>query len=353
MAQMGRIGGPLLADNLLRNGVNLAFNTKVLYLDVTNNLVSFNSPSSVPGYQLYTPTAIDSNGLLVDTSTSIDNFTFTSDTISHATNTITIRPNQSSNPTIVVSGLATDKLRFTGNTIADPVLNDNINISTSGNILINNSVLVSGSLHATGNITFDGDIQLGNSASDTISLTGKINTDIVPTTDGVYDLGSADHKWNTVYINNTTVGEIHQNFLTATTLTAGNLTSTLNRITASVNNNLNLTPNGIGKIKFNGYAYVTNTTINNPTPTSPFIINNTGSGYTKISGPGVVIPYGTNNNYPSNPEMGTMRFNTSTKILEIYNTNTSTWIPSIGIAQAVTAADIERIVFINELILGF
>jgi hypothetical protein len=353
MAQMGRIGGPLLADNLLRNGVNLAFNTKVLYLDVTNNLVSFNSPASVPGYQLYTPTAIDSTGFLVDTTSSIGDFTFTADTISHATSTITISPNQSSNPTIIVSGLATSNLRFTGNTIVDPVANDNINISPSGNIFVNNSVLVSGNLHATGDITFDGDIQLGNSTSDTVSLTGEINTDIIPTTNGAYDLGSIDNKWNTVYINSTTVGSINQNSLTATTLTAGNLTATLNRITASVNNNLNLVPNGTGKIKFNGYAYVTNTTINNPIPTSPFIINNTGSGYTKISGPGFVIPYGTNNNYPSNPEMGTMRFNTSTKILEIYNANTSTWIPSIGIAQAVTTADIERIVFINELILGF
>ena len=35
----GRISGPLLKSNLVRNGVNLAFETDLLYLDVNNNRV--------------------------------------------------------------------------------------------------------------------------------------------------------------------------------------------------------------------------------------------------------------------------------------------------------------------------
>ena len=34
--QVGRISGPLLTDNLLRNGVDLAFETDLLYLNVSD-----------------------------------------------------------------------------------------------------------------------------------------------------------------------------------------------------------------------------------------------------------------------------------------------------------------------------
>jgi hypothetical protein len=357
MAQMGRIGGPLLADNLVRNGSNLAFNTKVLYLDVTNNRVSFNFASSPPGvFDAYTPNAINTSGLLVDTTATISDFTVSASSISHATSTITISPNQSSNPTIVVSGLATDNLRIRANSIVNSVLNSSINITPTKGIIANSNVLVDGNLRATGQITFDGDITLGDNPGDKISLTGEINSSIVPTNPlGVptFDLGSDSLRWNTLYANSTSVGVINQDNLTATTLVAGNLTISGTSISASLNNNLNLIPDGSGKIKFNGFAYVTNTTINNPIPTSPFIINNTQYGYTKFAGAGLVIPYGTSNNYPDNPELGTMRFNSSTKILEIYSTTSSSWIPVIGTAPNVTTADIERITFVNELILGF
>ncbi len=39
MSQLGRIGGQVLTDNLLRAGVDLAFETNLLYLDVTNRQI--------------------------------------------------------------------------------------------------------------------------------------------------------------------------------------------------------------------------------------------------------------------------------------------------------------------------
>jgi hypothetical protein len=351
--ELGRISGSLLADNLKRNGTNLAFATKVLYLDVVNNLVSFNSPTSVAGYQVYTPNSIDTVSLIVDNSTSIGNFTLSADSISHATSSITISPNQSSNPTIAVSGLATSNLNIRNNTVSDTVLNDTINISPTGGVVINGNTLVSGNLHATGNITFDGNITLGNNTSDNISLTGEIITDIIPTINNTYNLGSASNSWNTIYANSTSVGTINQNSLTATTLNVGDFSITSNSITVSANNDLNLVPNGSGNIKFNGFSYVVGSTINNPVPSSPFILKNTGDGYTKITGPGFVIPYGTSNNYPTNPEMGTMRFNETTNLLEIFNTDSASWVPVVGTGSQVTTSQIQQIVFLNELILGF
>ncbi len=37
MSQLGRIGGQVLTDNLLRAGIDLAFETDLLYLNVTTN----------------------------------------------------------------------------------------------------------------------------------------------------------------------------------------------------------------------------------------------------------------------------------------------------------------------------
>jgi len=50
MSQLGRIGGQVLTDNLLRAGVDLAFETDLLYLDVTNRRIGIKQ--AVPVYDL-------------------------------------------------------------------------------------------------------------------------------------------------------------------------------------------------------------------------------------------------------------------------------------------------------------
>ena len=47
---IGRISGPLLKENLLRNGTDLAFETDLLYLDVTNRRIGVKTTS--PQYAL-------------------------------------------------------------------------------------------------------------------------------------------------------------------------------------------------------------------------------------------------------------------------------------------------------------
>ena len=47
---VGRISGQLLKSNLLRNGVNLAFETDLLYIDVNNSRIGVNTAS--PQYPL-------------------------------------------------------------------------------------------------------------------------------------------------------------------------------------------------------------------------------------------------------------------------------------------------------------
>jgi len=50
VANVGRISGPLLKSNLLRDGVDLAFETDLLYLDVNNNRIGIKNAS--PSYDL-------------------------------------------------------------------------------------------------------------------------------------------------------------------------------------------------------------------------------------------------------------------------------------------------------------
>ena len=42
---VGKISGPLLRDDLLRDGINLAFETDLVYLDVNNRRVGINTAS--------------------------------------------------------------------------------------------------------------------------------------------------------------------------------------------------------------------------------------------------------------------------------------------------------------------
>ncbi len=65
---IGRISGPLLKSNLLRNGTDLAFETDLLYLDVTNRRIGVKTTS--PQYTL------DVQGVARVTDLEITNNTF-------------------------------------------------------------------------------------------------------------------------------------------------------------------------------------------------------------------------------------------------------------------------------------
>jgi hypothetical protein len=225
--EFGRISGPLLADNLKRNGTNLAFDTQVLYFDVVNNRVGFNS--NTPATDVYTPNYINTVNLIGTTTSNISNFTITTNQIQNVVSAITISPNQSGTPTIITPGLSTDNLYIYGNTISDTVTNDSINITAKGTGAINLSgnTLVNGSLTATGNVTWDGNITLGNANTDTIALAGEIKSSIVPGTSGVYALGSSSSTWANTYVTTANTTTISIGSLTVTSF-IGSGTNSLN-----------------------------------------------------------------------------------------------------------------------------
>jgi hypothetical protein len=143
---IGRITGPLLASNLRRDGVNLAFETDLLFLDVVNGRIGIRRDD--PQYELDVTGTIRADELIVNTAT-IGLVTITSTTSSST-----------------ISSLFGD-----------------ISVQPGGGDVfrIDSDTYVDGDVYATGNFFAQGDIKLGDTtSSDLISLLGRINSDVLP-----------------------------------------------------------------------------------------------------------------------------------------------------------------------------
>ena len=55
----------------------------------------------------------------------------------------------------------------------------------------------------TGNAIFSGDVDLGSGTSDTITIAGKLDSNLIPSTSDQKDLGSSSLKWKDLYIDGT------------------------------------------------------------------------------------------------------------------------------------------------------
>ena len=78
---VGRITGPLLAKNLLRDGVDLAFETDLLYLDVNTGRIGIKTTS--PNYTLDVNGDTNVLSLRVETTSTLGNL------LVYSTNTAT------------------------------------------------------------------------------------------------------------------------------------------------------------------------------------------------------------------------------------------------------------------------
>ena len=83
-----------------------------------------------------------------------------------------------------------------GNNIYIDTVNNRVGINTNSPT---HDLTVSGNIHATGTITAGGDITLGDSDADTLTITAEIGSDILPDIDNTYDLGSSSKKWAEVH----------------------------------------------------------------------------------------------------------------------------------------------------------
>ena len=76
---IGRISGPLLKANLVRDGVDLAFETDLLYLDVNHARIGIKT--ATPRYDLDVNGTTRTTNLIVDNSGKIGNITLQANNI--------------------------------------------------------------------------------------------------------------------------------------------------------------------------------------------------------------------------------------------------------------------------------
>ncbi len=195
---VGRISGPLLKANLLRDGVDLAFETDLLYLDVVNGRVGIKT--TTPSDHLTVNGTSRTNDLIVDNQADLATFTILGNTISSSSSTINLEPT-GANPVVYQAKIQVDDLTISGNTIESL---DDITIRTNGTGVVNihSNVEVDGNVHATGTITADGNIIIGNADTDSVSFNAEIISDIVPDVHNTYMLGSPTKKWADIYVEN-------------------------------------------------------------------------------------------------------------------------------------------------------
>ena len=184
---LGRISGPLLKSNLLRNGVDLAFENDLLYLDVTNRRIGINT--STPSHELQVNGTIRSTTLTVTGSSTLGLINFTSNAITSTNDQITLIAG-GSNPVVYQGKLQVGDLQLTSNVISTLQPNENIVLTTTGTgaVIVNSNLTVNGNIYTQGNLTVDGtvtikgNITIGDQTTDTIAINAGIDSDLIPDT---------------------------------------------------------------------------------------------------------------------------------------------------------------------------
>ena len=101
--------------------------------------------------------------------------------------------------TLGVTGATTlsSTLGVTGNTTVGGTL------GVTGNTTVGGTLGVTGNQTNTGNLTVNGNTTLGNAATDTVTITADVASNVIPSADDTYDLGAVGSEWKNIYIDGT------------------------------------------------------------------------------------------------------------------------------------------------------
>ena len=337
---IGRISGPLLKANLIRDGVDLTFRNgaadpDILYIDVNNARIGVNN--SAPTTDLHVTGSTRTSTLTVDNQVDVGNLHITGNTISSDLDTISFAPS-GADPVIYHSILHVDDLSIQGNTISTLNTNANLELRPNGTgtlevfatTNIDGDLNVTGNIHADGNVTIGGNITIGDSNTDSVVFNASINSDLIPEQDNTYNLGSPTFRWKDLFVNN-----LRTDLLTVDTLDVGNLLFRDNKITTTPGEDLYIDGNGSGGVRL-GNLQITGNVITNVQNNAITQIAQTGNGYFKIAGTnGFVPPRGNSSERPSSyAVIGMTRFNTDTNALEVWSG--TAWASPAGASGAVS-----------------
>jgi len=214
MSAIGRISGPLLKSNLIRNGIDLAFETDLLYLDVNNQRIGIKNVT--PQYELDVTGTTRTTNLTVTNRADIGDVNIQNNTIWSDGQYL----NLGTLDNIVYNNkLRVDDIDIEGNVISTNTSNSNLELrpNGTGTVEVLADMNVGGNIHATGNISADGNITLGDADTDNITFNADVASNIIPDIDRTYTLGTA----GTVYSE-------------GSTYTAGDITITVNNGTGTL-----------------------------------------------------------------------------------------------------------------------
>jgi hypothetical protein len=217
------------------------------------------------------------------------------------------------------SELTVDNLFFNGNTIVSTNTNGNINLTPNGT----GSVVIS-KLQVTGGIQFDGNITIGDSPADTLTVNSTITSNLI-FTDNTYDIGAsgATRPRSIFLAGNATVGGLTSGRVTfagtgGLLSDSANLTWNGTTLTATDLTDSSLTS---GRVLFAGtggnLVDSANFTWNGSTLAITGALTATGNSTFSSTG-ALTISKGDTSQRPS-PVSGMLRFNTQTTEFEGYN----------------------------------
>jgi len=122
---------------------------------------------------------------------------------------------------------------YTGAQIDSAVSRANSTDVTAGTIAASKAVVVDSNKDITGfrhitatgtvtaaNVSLTGNVDLGDASGDTVTITGSIDSNLIPATDDTYDIGSATYAWQDLYLE----GDITFSDAGTLSTTAGDLT---------------------------------------------------------------------------------------------------------------------------------
>ena len=233
MSQLGRISGPLLKANLLRQGVDLAFETDLLYLDVSNRRIGIKTDT--PSHDLQVVGTTRTTNLEVTNALQIGNLTISNDTIESTTN-LTLNTAGPDGTTQFEGSLTIGDITIFDNIVSTNISNSNLELrpNGTGRVEIYADTTIFGNIIYSGDVEIDGNATIGDDENDTITFNSKILGNLVPESNDTYDLGTPALSWRDIYIGKLLIDdiEINDNYI---------------RTTAS-NANLQLRANGTGAI---------------------------------------------------------------------------------------------------------
>src|SRR5210317_1301144 len=75
--------------------------------------------------------------------------------------------------------------------------------SVGNDLTVTNNASVGNDLTVTGNTVLNGNVDIGDASSDTVTITAYVDSAVIPSATGTYDLGTSSLEWNDIYIDGT------------------------------------------------------------------------------------------------------------------------------------------------------